>query len=148
MDKYLSPQSGAAVGTKTYAINLCKTQSAVVKKNGAITVVKKKLIDNSVYNLIIEDSSRSLYQILGISHWLSDPPVDIAPIFPNFDSSNPQGFNEDYDNPIFYQKPCTDSSCNYLSTIKGSDGEDFPAGSTIYISEDSYPAAARCYTEQ
>ncbi len=146
VDKYLSPEGSPRFGDKAEVTDGCADEFEQVVENGISVTKYKKLISSDVFSVISQDSSLSQYSIPGTPHWMSDPVVDIEPIFsPDFSCLDKGG--SDSTNSIFYQKSCSDCSCNFLSKIEGGDGENVPPTATVYVDADASAAAQRCYFE-
>lgn len=138
-----SPITGQ--GTKAQAISACDAKTTVLSRNGSSISPRNKLINSSIYALIDSDPSNSNYSYKAIPHWMSDSPVDIAPIFaPTFECASPTGTNG---SNTFYSKSCADCSCNILSLIIGGDGNEIPYGAYLYTG-DSMTGIYRCYVTQ
>uniref|UniRef100_UPI0035665414 fibronectin type III domain-containing protein n=1 Tax=Halobacteriovorax sp. TaxID=2020862 RepID=UPI0035665414 len=144
VDKFLSPYGSPMFGNKTEVTDGCADESEQVIENGVNITKYKKLISSDVFNVINQDPSLSEYSLPGTPHWMSDPVTDIEPIFsPDFSCLDKGG--SDSSNSIFYQKSCSDCSCNFLSKIEGGDGENVPPTATVYVDGDASAAAQRCY---
>ena len=143
VDKYM----GADFGKKSVCVSKCSSKYLLLSKNGVLVQRPKYLINSAVFSLIDADPDNSTYPYQAVPHWLSDLPVDIAPIFaPTFDCTVMIGTNED--NTKFYQKVCNTCACNVLSVREGGDGIDLPYGATTYSEGENAVGAYRCYIKQ
>lgn len=130
---------------KDEGAGVCASDIVTLSQNGSIKNKPMKLIDTDIWNLIESDPSYSDYSIDTTPHWMSDNPVDISFIFPDFSCSETSG---DDGGSNFYTKDCSDCSCNTLSIVKGGDGQFLPPGSTIYVDGGAMSAFFRCYIDQ
>ena len=130
---------------KDEGAGVCASDIVTLSQNGSIKNKPMKLIDTDIWNLIESDPSYSDYSIDTTPHWMSDNPVDISFIFPDFSCSETSG---DDGASNFYTKDCSDCSCNTLSIVKGGDGQFLPPGSTIFVDGGAMSAFFRCYIDQ
>lgn len=128
-------------GTLNGAINWCSSRRLTVSRNGANIQVPYVLVTQSHYNAIAANEANTIADrpLSILPHWIRNSNTNIVPIFGPESETSLQG-NLDLD---FYIKPCT--TCNILPYIEGSDGEEFPPNSRIYVDGDNFTALARCY---
>jgi hypothetical protein len=145
IDTYMSPQGTPAIGTKSQSTSTCTTEKVVLSAGGSNVTISKQLIGITVFNIIDSDPSYSSYPYDNYPHWMSDVPTSIAPYFPDYVCSDTSG-SDIVDNEYF-QKTCSDCSCDSLSVLKGGDGFFLPIGATIYSEGETNSGAARCFTD-
>ncbi len=144
VDKYLSPQASPRFASLNEVIAGCDNEIINVVKNGSIVTKRKKLVTSAIFDVAKSEPTFNDYTYQIVPHWMADPEIDIEPIFtPDFQCTDKSGSNSL--NTIFYQKDCSDCSCNFLSKIEGGDGESLPPSAILYIDGESTSAAQRCY---
>ncbi len=137
--------SGGGPDLKDEGNAVCASDVVTVSENGVVKNKPMKLIDSAIWDIITSDDNNSDYDTDITPHWLSDNPVDISFLFPDFSCSETSG---DDGASSFYTKDCSDCSCNSLSIVKGGDGMFLPPGSTIYVDGTAMSAFFRCYIDQ
>lgn len=145
IDKFALPYGSGVpdFGDKLSAQQACSTSTRTIKKKGSNRTKFKSLINYNDYLLINSEESNSDYMFYAFPHWLNDNPVDVEPLFSDFNCSETSRYNS-IDN-IMYVKDCDTCSCNTLSMIVG--GDMFPMDSVVYTYED-FNGAARCKISQ
>lgn len=146
IDKFQSPEGNPSFGTKAQAISTCSSKIRTLSKNGVNVNKYKALINTQMYEFIdTDEAGNSDYNYKVVPHWMVDAAVDIAPLFsPGFDCSQQSG--TDGVNK-YYQKSCSDCSCNILSSVIGGDGSELPYAGHLFV-EPSFVGSARCYAPQ
>lgn len=147
VSKNLSSVNGG-FGTKSEAAAACSSDSVILTKNGTTKSYSLTLINSSIHALIDSDASNSSYDHKSIPHWLNDASTDVSlvPEFSTgFDCTVTTGIGTDNH---FYQKSCSDCTCNSLSKMIGGDGGEIPYGATLFVEPESFSGVYRCYINQ
>ena len=139
------------IGLKQNGIDYCRGKSLGIVDDGVQSLYKGGLINKNIWDYLKRDpdpknySNYSEYNLVVISHWLGDDPVDISSYFEEygFDSGNMGQYVPE--EQLIYQKNCTNSSCNELSMVAGGDGIDLPLDALFFVDEEKIHASFRCY---
>ena len=138
-------------GTRSENISTCAAERYTLFDGGSTVQRFKQLINTDIWTYIQSDPDStnyltySNYMAPAYPHWLADSPTDIEPIFTpwgGFSSANTLQVVSPAS--MFYQKSCSDSSCNNLYKVVGGDGVDYFYDGSAYV-EANMIAFPRCW---